>query len=181
MALTDNKQGFGSISIAVHWIGALLLIVMLLLGLRIMFAPDRPAESAATALHTSIGVLLWIFLAARIAWRLSQKSPDEPPQHWSLNVISRIVQYGLLLGIAIQLVTGPLLVWSTGHPLAVFNWFEIPTFLARNRGLHETLGAIHTTTAYVILGLFTLHIAGALKHLIIDRDGVFQRMLRATR
>jgi hypothetical protein len=43
--------------------------------------------------------------------------------------------------------------------------------------LHEFLEEVHEVGAKVILAGFILHMAGMLKHLIIDRDGTLRRML----
>jgi cytochrome b561 len=177
MKIRDTEQAYSWVSIALHWLAAILVITMLLLGERIGFQPTRPLRFAATSLHVSMGILIWIFLAAFVVWRLTQKSPKDPVQHWGLELLSNIVQWALLLAVAIQIVTGPLMILSMGRALSPFGWFQIPSPLARNHALHKLLEGVHGTTANVIIGLIVLHVLGALKHLLIDRDGVFQRML----
>ena len=34
----------------------------------------------------------------------------------------------------------------------------------------------HSVTTWILVGLISLHALAGLKHLLIDRDGVFQRM-----
>ena len=87
------------------------------------------------------------------------------------------MQWRLLAALLVLMVTGPLLVWGMGQPMQVFNWFAIPSPLSPSRQWHETTQTVHTIAAYAIFPLVGLHILGALKHALIDRDGVFRRML----
>lgn len=177
MRLANDKSRYGWGAIALHWIAAAFVITLFLLGQRIEDAIGREETRAAIRLHASVGVIAWSFLFARVLWHFLQKRPAPPPQHWSLNLLSRVVQYGLLLVIGIQIVTGPLTIWTNGAPLSAFGWFEIASPFARNRDLHELFETIHKTSADFVLPLIAVHVLGALKHLVIDRDGVFQRML----
>jgi cytochrome b561 len=173
----DGSKTYGWVSIALHWIAAGFVIALFLLGQEIENAPSEQAEGAAVALHVSIGVIAWAFLFLRVVWRLAQGHPEQPAQHWTLNLLSYLVQYGLLLVIAIQIISGPLMIWTSGAPIGAFGWFEIVSPLPRNHELHEVFEKVHGLTANLVLPLIALHVLGALKHLIIDRDGVFQRML----
>jgi cytochrome b561 len=59
----------------------------------------------------------------------------------------------------------------------VFNWFAIPSPLPPTRSYGELIQHAHSLAAYAIIPLVGLHILGALKHALIDRDGVLRRML----
>jgi len=43
--------------------------------------------------------------------------------------------------------------------------------------LYELFQSIHRAASAVLVGLICVHVAGALKHLVLDRDGVFFRMV----
>ena len=43
-------------------------------------------------------------------------------------------------------------------------------------GLKELMSQIHFVTACTFITLITLHVAAALKHRFVDRDGIFERM-----
>lgn len=53
---------------------------------------------------------------------------------------------------------------------------QLPSWTVPNRDAAELFFGRHAALAWVLLALLALHAAGALKHLLIDRDGVFQRM-----
>lgn len=177
MQIGDTPKSYGWLSIVLHWLAAALVIALWVLGERMDFQPTRELHRAAMMLHISVGVLAWVFLAAFIVWRLMQKSPASLEKRFALRLLAKIVQVALLLALTVQIITGPLTILALGAPLDVFGWFQIPSPLPRNHDLHELFESIHGVTANVILGLVTLHVLGALKHLLIDRDGVFQRML----
>jgi cytochrome b561 len=65
----------------------------------------------------------------------------------------------------------------TKFGVTYFGLFKIPPMGTENKDIYELLQGIHETTSYLLAMLLVLHIAAALKHLIVDRDGVFQRML----
>jgi cytochrome b561 len=178
MQLGNRADNYGWVTIALHWITAAAVIALYIIGEGYGFPDTREGHRAAIGLHISIAMLAWIFLLARIIWYFAQKEPPPPDQHWSLALLSRIVRYGLLLIIAVQIVTGPLMIWFEARPIPVFDWFMIPSpFSVSHHEWHEMIEPIHTTAGSLVLPFVGLHVLGALKHLIIDRDRIFQRIL----
>ncbi len=180
MSMRDNKDGYAWPSVLLHWLGAISVLTLIVLGLLILTAGDRDAKRAAVALHVSVAMSVYAILLARIVWRgLNRDVPPTPDQHAALKLLAVWTPRLLLALIAAQLITGPLSMWTGGRAIEVFNWFAIPSPLAENHDLHELLEEVHEYTAFAIMGLVGLHILGALKHAVIDRDGVLQRMLAA--
>jgi cytochrome b561 len=137
---------------------------------------------APRALHISIGVIAVLFIAGRMLWRVFQGAPPKGNESPVLNLIATVVQWGLLAALLVLAVSGPLLVWEMGQPISVFNWFTIPSPLpSLLRDLRSIVGPAHTLAAYSLVPLVGLHILGALKHAIIDRDGVLRRIFVPTR
>lgn len=178
-SLTDTRTSYGWISIALHWLGAGAVIALYLLGDAIHKAPDRDALIAAIWLHVGVAILLYALLAGRIIWRLSQPRVEKPAQSKPLSLLATVTQWALLALIAFQLISGPLTVWTRGSAIKVFDWFEIPSPLARMPELHEFMEVAHGWGAKIILAAIILHVLGALKHAIIDRNGTLMRMIRA--
>ena len=178
MAITNSRTAYGWAAIALHWISAVGVITLYLLGERMEEAADRTQRVAAMNLHASVGVMLFTFLAARLLWSLSQAKPEPLERNPWLQRIAWAVQ-GLFLGmVAVLLVTGPLSIWSAGRPIAVFELFAVPSpFSGRVEWLHEACETVHGAAAKLFWPLIVLHVGGALKHMVIDRDGTVQRML----
>jgi cytochrome b561 len=95
-----------------------------------------------------------------------------------LRLAAKAVQGLFLVMIAVLLVTGPLAVWSAGRPIEVFDVLAIPSpFPVRIDWLHEATEEIHGAATKLFWPLIALHVAGALKHLLLDRDDSLRRIL----
>jgi len=179
MSLSNTRTAYGWAAIALHWISAVGVTALYLLGERAEEAGDRAARLAAQDLHVSVGVLLFTFLAARLLWSASQARPETLERNRIIALLAKAVQLLFLLMILVLLITGPLAVWSAGRDLEAFGVLAISSPLGRAPALHEAAEAIHGAAAKLFWPLIVLHIAGVLKHLIVDRDGSLRRMLWA--
>ncbi|MBR7619912.1 cytochrome b [Phenylobacterium sp. 20VBR1] len=178
MSLRNTRAAYGWAAIALHWISAVGVTALYFLGDQMEDAPDRAAKIAAQNLHVSVAVLLFSFLGARLLWSLSQPHPRALESNVWLHRAAMAVQGLFLLMIAVLLVTGPLAVWSAARPIQVFDLFAIPSpFPVRIGWLREAAEEVHGAATKLFWPLIALHVAGALKHLVIDRDGTLQRML----
>jgi len=182
MKLPNTKESYSWAAIALHWIAAVSVITLFFLGKDIEHAKTsgagREAIISAIYLHISVGATLFLVLAARVVLHFTSPQPEPMPQDKRLNLMATIVTKSLLAVIAIQIITGPLIVWSNGSPIRVFGLFAIPTpFAAKAEALHEALETIHATSASFLLPLIAIHLAGAVKHVIVDDQPTF-RMFR---
>lgn len=178
MSFSNSKTIYGWAAIALHWISAISVVALYLLGEQMEEAADRVEKLAAQNLHVSVGVLLFTFLAARLLWSASQPSPAPLERNRWLRILAAAVQGLFLLMIAVLIITGPLAVWSTTRPLEVFDLLSIPSpFPNRVAWLHELSEEVHGAATKLFWPLIALHTAGALKHLVFDRDRTLQRML----
>lgn len=181
MQWTNTKNGYGWLSIGLHWFAAIAVIVMLVTGFQAEFAGeagDRAARSALMGLHISFGASVALILLARVYASYAQPRPTPPEQAPILKFLSNATHQVLLLAILIQVISGPLAIWSGGRAINIFDLISIPSpFAARNQGVHEFAEVMHAIGRWALVGAITLHVLGALKHALIDRDGVLQRML----
>ena len=180
MSLTDTTRAYGIVSIFNHWVGVVLIFTLLIIGLQFEDLPRGDERTALIALHMSIGVLAFAWLAFRVIWRLTSGFPAETPggRAWEQK-LSRIVHWLLLAAIVTAILSGPLSVLAMGRGIDVFGWFTVPAFLPGNRTLHEIFETLHAISAKpLLIVLLILHIGGAFKHAVIDRDTTLARMLR---
>lgn len=177
MALTDRASGYGWLSIALHWITAVLVVVLFLSGEELEELGRGVQRSDVLAQHLSIGAIAIIVFAVRILWQIRQPSPTPPAQARPLRLLSHGVQWGLLAALAVLILTGPTIPWSAGRSFDAFGLISIPSPLPQMRWLHDALEEIHEVAAHALIPLLALHVLGALKHLIINRDDVVRRML----
>ncbi|MCR5877076.1 cytochrome b [Phenylobacterium sp. J367] len=178
MSLTNTRAGYGWAAILLHWISAAGVVALYLTGEAMEEAAGRPARLAAMGQHVGLGVLLITFLAARILWSASQVRPAPLEANRLMRRLADLVQFLFLAMIAVQIVSGPLVVWSNARPLDVFGWFAIASpFPVAVEWLHEGAESVHKLTANLFWPLLGLHVLGAVKHLVIDRDATLRRML----
>jgi cytochrome b561 len=128
------------------------------------------------SLHVAVGVAFFVIFAARIASHYLQKAPIEPDQSSALRIIARATHNLLLLMIAVQIVSGPLMIWSRAQPINA-GFISIPSpFVVRADNVHEIAEFMHLIGRWSLVVLISLHVAGAMKHLFLDRDGLFERI-----
>lgn len=191
-ALKSGKR-YSAVAIALHWVSALLVISMIPMGWWMVRAINKPdTQQLAYQLfqvHKSIGFAILALTLLRVVWRLTHPIPALPAgmKGWEriLARATHIAFYGLLLAIPL---TGWVYVsagWavSTDRPLMVatswFGLFTIPDLprLENMRTLAFGAMGAHAYMAYGGALLIGLHLVAALKHHVIDRDGVLAQML----
>ena len=178
MRWKDTRSGYGWVSIALHWLAAALVLTMWTLGT--LSQTNVEADAAWYAhLHMSIGVSAYLLLWARGIWRFAVGHPDpHPGQSALLFPLAKYFHYLLLIAIGVMLISGPLMVWSGGDAIEVFA-FSIPSPFAPWSALQDLLRRVHGVTASVIILGVILHILAALKHIVINRDGTFDKIMIA--
>jgi cytochrome b561 len=178
--LSDTKSGYGWISIALHWLTAAAVLAMWTVGSLAQTGSGR-SDPALVHLHTTIGVTTYAFLWARIAWRFSVGHPGPLPRQRPLMFsLAKYFHFSLLVALGVMLVTGPLMIWWAGEPVEVFS-LMIASPLPASAGMHNLLRALHGKTAtFIVLGIL-LHVAAVFKHVILNRDGTFDKIMIAGR
>jgi cytochrome b561 len=174
--LLDAPDRYGRVSRINHWLGAVLIIGLLGIGLYFEDLPRGAEKLYWMKLHISIGTIAFLFLLFRVLWRVVNRETAEIAQPPMLQWMTRLVHPLLLLGIAVLLVTGPFAVWSGGRDIEVFDWFVIPGPIDAVDWLHEALQVVHAVMAKVLLVAVILHLFGTVKHLLFERDRVIGRM-----
>jgi cytochrome b561 len=130
-------------------------------------------------LHTTIGVTAYALLWGRIVWRFMAGHPGpRPGQHALLFPLAKYFHFLLLVAIGAMLISGPLMVWSAGDAIDVFA-VAIPSPIGAIPAMHDALRRVHGYTASLILIGIVLHVLAAFKHMIVNRDGTFDKIMIA--
>lgn len=179
MALKNTPQGYGLVSISLHWLMAVGILGLALLGLWMTdLTYYSPWYRIAPFWHKSVGILLAVLLLVRLVWRWSNPRPAHLSSHtrWETRLASLV--HGLLyLLLLVILLSGYLISTARGQGISVFGWFELPALISGLPQQADRAGAVHYWAAMLLLGLVGLHALGALKHHLIDRDNTLRRML----
>lgn len=171
---------YDAISRVNHWIIALAMIGMLAAGLIIGNVElSKEIRGPLIGLHKTIGVVVLLYGAWRIFWRLYQGFPEPVAAlpAWQERA-ARMAHYGLLLGILMMPISGLIGSLFSGRHVNLFGVFTLPAI-----GDIKVVAAIgsnlHWIIGYLLIVLVILHIAAALKHHFVDGDATLTRMLRS--
>lgn len=174
--MNDSAKGYSLFSIFLHWAVAAFIVFLFVSGQFFEEHGSINAGRTLRAVHISVGTIAAVFIFVRFFWRASQPSLDKGNDGPMLNLLATLVQWGLLLATVGAVVTGIGAVWASGRALDVFGIVSLPSPMGNHHDLHETLEGIHEFFANAFIPLVALHVLGALKHWLINRDGVMARI-----
>jgi cytochrome b561 len=177
MAIRDTAAGYGWGSILLHWATAVIIVVMLYVGSSIDSLAGAERQRTLV-LHTSIAITTYALLWLRIVWRFAYGHPGPlTKQGRFFFLVGKWVHILMLVALAVMLISGPLLVWTMGEPIRVFDWFAISSPLEANVELNVMLHAVHGGAAMLIFVAILLHIGGVYKHTAFNQDGTLTKMI----
>lgn len=176
MTATPAIQRYNSVSIALHWISAVLIVALFAGGLTIDAFP-KEWKSAMINLHAVGGVTLLVLVVARIGWRLTHPAPAQPasigPLMRRAASLGHLALYALML--AVPVIGIPTLLWR-GRGLD-FGLFQIASPFARTPEVFRPLTEIHEIGAFALIGLALAHAAIGVWHQVVQKDGTLLRMM----
>lgn len=176
MTFRNTAHQYGLISMILHWGMALVIAALFALGLW-MRSLDYYSSWYQTApdFHKSAGMVLLLFLCARLLWRLSGPRPsDGYLKPWE-QTVSHIVHWSFYALLFVQMVAGFLIATVDGRSIDVFGLISVPPVIVQ-KGLEDLAGLVHEYLAYGLIALAVLHGSAALKHHFIDHDVTLRRM-----
>ena len=179
--MTANKEAplrsYSKTAKTFHWLTALLVLGMLAFGF-FMGGIEGLARFKAYNLHKSIGITILVLISLRLLWRLTHSYPPSLSSHkpWE-KILAKLVHFSLYGLLFLMPLSGWTMSSAAGRPVKVFDLFTMPDLVSPDRELAGFLSSAHWYIAWGIIGLVTLHIAGALKHHIVDKDVTLKRML----
>ncbi len=167
-----------------HWLIALVLVVMLVLGWLMTAGDilDGHGKSVAMQAHISIGMIVLTLGLLRLVWRLLNPPPQLPAfmPRWE-KVAAQAVHWILYSLILIMPLVGWMIISTMSHNALFFGLFPIPNLpvlhdLPNKKDIREVLENIHWLLAWVIVAFVGLHAGAAMKHHFIERDDILLRM-----
>ncbi|WP_420013862.1 cytochrome b/b6 domain-containing protein [Tateyamaria sp.] len=190
MPLTNTVDRFGSVTKTFHWLTALLILTLMPLGIvanRMAYelrSATGPSDEllAQTAwlfsLHKTLGVAVFFVALARIAWALSQPKPGLLHPDRKMESLAAETVHWLLYG---SLVLVPLSGWihhaaASGFAPIWWPFGQNLPLVPKSEAVATTFGGAHWVLTKVLAVSLLLHIAGALKHHVVDKDATLRRM-----
>ncbi len=181
MALKNTKAAYGSGAKFFHWLIALFIIGMLAMGFIMHEMDASPLKFKVYNWHKSIGFLVIWLVALRLAWRLFNAQPDMlSKKAWEVR-LAKVTHFLLYAGIFLMPMSGWLMSSADTYPDPLVYGIDLPQIIEPDKGIKSLFSAIHFYTAWSLVGLISLHFAGALKHHFVEKDRTLLRMLPFTK
>jgi cytochrome b561 len=170
------RQRFTPLQRLLHWLMAVCILAMLFVGVG-MVSTITPKYLTLLSIHKSLGITILVLALIRLAARLHYGAPVLPadlPEPIKLAAhLSHYAFYVLMIGM-------PLLGWgmlsAAAYPIVLYGGVRLPAILPQSDSLHTLLWGAHFYLAFVFFALILMHVAAALFHALIRRDGVFDSM-----
>lgn len=177
MPLSDEGAAYTRTAILLHWLIALLVIAQFAWGWWMQTIPKQPVGPRVDAfnLHKSVGLTILALMVVRIAWRLGHRPPPLPPMPGWQGWAARTTHVALYVLIVLQGLSGYLGSEVSGYPVKYFG-NVLPSWAGKNVALKEICEGVHLAVSFALAAVVALHVLGALKHALIDRDGLLARM-----
>jgi len=165
-----------------HWLTVVVVAAMIPVGFLMAYRGKvlNVWDGTTNALYSShklAGVILFAIVLVRLGNRLLRGAPPDEP---SLEVWQRLASHVVHWLLYLLLIAMPLIGWvgvSMFPALDVFGLFKLPALAAPNSDGAKLAFYVHGICAYILLGLIGVHVAAALFHHFIRKDGVLTRML----
>jgi cytochrome b561 len=170
--LTNSADRYGVVSRLLHWVMAVLILAMIGLGASMTdLDQGDPLRPQLFSLHKAVGITLLALALLRLFWIIASCPPALPAalKRWEI-MLSKTTKGLLYVLMLATPIAGYLMSSAAGEPVSYFGLFEIPGLIGKNHDLQEALGEVHGFFAFSILTLSGLHVAGAIKHRMIDKD-----------
>jgi cytochrome b561 len=175
--MDEQNEKYDGATISVHWITALLVALLWVIGQTGDWLPKGTLQSAYWSTHVVLGFALVVLVIYRIGWRATAGRRLPPADPAALHVLAKASHYALYILLIVVLALGVTNAFVRGYH--IFGLFELPQL--GDKSLRKPITNWHGLAANILLGLAALHALAALGHHYVLRDGVLRRMMPSPR
>jgi len=179
--MSPQTPRYTATAIALHWLLAVAIVGAFGVGLYMSDLPLSPTRLKLYNWHKWAGVTILALSALRLLWRLGHRPPaDLPMPAWQARA-AHAVHFLLYLAFFAVPLSGWAYSSAAGFPIVWFGVLPLPDFVPVDKPLAHQLKELHELLAWGLALLVLAHVAAALKHHLIDKDGLLLRMMPARR
>jgi cytochrome b561 len=176
---SENADGYTLVAKLLHWLVVALLLAQFVLAWMMPHIGRNTQPNATISLHLSFGAVILAVVIVRLAWRWTHPEPPSPAGLPPWQVRSARLVHGALY---LLLLVTPVLGWMNaswrGFDVSLFGLARLPRLMAPRASGFGWTGDIHVNLSwYFLLAFIGVHVAAALYHALVRRDGVLSRML----
>jgi cytochrome b561 len=174
--MSSTGMRFNVLQRLLHWLMAACILAMFFIGVG-MVSTIMPKYVALLLTHRTLGITILVLALIRLGVRARYGAPPLPldlPEPMKLAAqLSHYALYALMIGM-------PLIGWAMlsagAYPVVLYGNIRLPAILPQSDALHTLLWNAHFYLAFAFFALVLLHLAAALFHALVRRDGVFESM-----
>ncbi len=170
---------YGTALVAVHWLMALLMVaVFASIELRVLYAKGTEMRDFMKALHFMLGLTVLAMVVLRLAARWASPKPVDAAngtlQTWAhrLANLGHLALYGFMV---LMPLAGWLALSAAGKPIPFFG-LELPALMGPDKAFAHDIKELHEAVGELGYWLIGVHVAAALGHHYIIKDGLMYRM-----
>src|SRR5262245_9129910 len=140
----SDKTGYTATARVLHWITAVLVLGMIVVGFIIANEWGGPLQESLYNLHKSTGMLLIPIILVRVIYRWMQPPPPLPDD---IPAIQQFAAHATHYALYALLIAQPLLGWIATSaypaPVPIYGLFNMPPIWPANRALSDQLFVVH--------------------------------------
>ena len=178
MSLKNTSESYGTLTIILHWLMAVMIMMIVFIGFTMTGMEDGDEKWKIYATHKAAGLIILTLALFRWFWMLTNEKP-KPLSGWSNAEvgIGHATKWILMIMMLAMPVAGIIMSLASGNDIGFFGLFTIEAFAEKNKPLASIAHEIHEIGGIVIAVVIGLHILAALKHHFLKKDNTLGRML----
>jgi len=177
--MIGGHRRFTPLQRLLHWLMAACILAMLFIGVG-MVSTVMPKYLTLVSIHKPLGIAILALALIRLALRLRYGAPPLPADlPGPIKFAAQASHYAFYALMIVMPLLGWGLLSAAAYPVVLFGGWHLPAILPQSDSLHTLLWDAHFYLAFAFFALILLHVAGALFHARVRRDGVFETMASA--
>jgi len=177
--MIGGHRRFTPLQRLLHWLMAACILAMLFIGVG-MVSTVMPKYLTLVSIHKPLGIAILALALIRLALRLRYGAPPLPADlPGPIKFAAQASHYAFYALMIVMPLLGWGLLSAAAYPVVLFGGWHLPAILPQSDSLHTLLWGAHFYLAFAFFALILLHVAGALFHALVRRDGVFETMASA--
>jgi cytochrome b561 len=174
--MTSAGQRFTVLQRFLHWLMAICILAMLFIGVG-MNSTVMPKYVPLLVTHKTLGAIILVLALMRLAVRLRYGAPPLPADlPGPMKLGAHLSHYALYVLMIAMPLLGLTMLWTGASPIVLYGDIRLPALLRQSDVMHTLLWNAHFYLAFAFFAVILLHVAAALFHALIRRDGVFESM-----
>ncbi len=177
--LLNSPNGYGWLSIFLHWVTVLLVVGLFVGGVYMVeLTYYDKLYHILPEWHKAAGLLLCALTLLRLVWLLVSRPPHLLSAHGFMNALARLVHGCMYAGLFVLFVSGYIITTADGSDIHLFQFIHLPAYGEWSSEQADLFGEIHQWGAYGFMALAAVHGAAALFHHFVVKDATLMRMIK---